>query len=79
MNLGASVQNNIGMDRINVNAGLNYFITVNEVISHRLSVLTRSFHLPEIRINIMIYSKRKEILKTEFLIFMISIIQVLLI
>ena len=24
VNLGASVQNNIGMDRINVNAGLNY-------------------------------------------------------
>ena len=43
VNLGASVQNNIGMDRINVNAGLNYFITVNEVISHRLSVFNTQF------------------------------------
>ena len=38
INLGASVQENIGMDRVSFNAGLNYFANVNDVVSHRLSV-----------------------------------------
>lgn len=43
INLGASAQNNIGMDRINLNASLNYGVTVNEVISHRLSIFNTQF------------------------------------
>lgn len=43
LNLGASAQNNIGMDRINLNGGLNYFLTVNEIISHRFSVFNTQF------------------------------------
>lgn len=41
--LGASVQNNIGMDRINLNGGINYQINVNELISHRFSVFNTNF------------------------------------
>lgn len=43
INLGASAQKNIGMDRINTNASLNYTITVNEVISHRVSIFNTQF------------------------------------
>mgnify|MGYP000243364547 CR=1 FL=1 len=42
-NIGASVQNNIGMDRTNLNGGLNYFLTVNDVISHRFSAFNTQF------------------------------------
>ena len=59
VNLGASVQNNIGMDRINVNAGLNYFITVNEVISHRFSVFNTQFSFTRNK------NKYYELFKTE--------------
>lgn len=38
INLGASVQNNIGLGRINFNAGLNYFANANDIVSHRLSL-----------------------------------------
>lgn len=38
INLGASVQKNIGLGRINFNAGLNYFATVNDVVSHKLTL-----------------------------------------
>lgn len=37
--LGASVQNNIGLGRINFNGGINYFLNVNDVVSHRFSIL----------------------------------------
>lgn len=43
INLGISRQNNIGMDRASFNAGLNYFINVNEVISHKFSVFNTQF------------------------------------
>lgn len=36
--LGTSVQNNIGLGRINFNGGINYYLNVNDVISHRFSV-----------------------------------------
>ena len=38
INLGASVQNNIGLGRINFNAGLNYFANANDIVSHKLSL-----------------------------------------
>ena len=36
---GASVQNNIGLGRINFNGGINYFLNVNDVVSHRFTLL----------------------------------------
>ncbi|WP_312077779.1 BamA/TamA family outer membrane protein [Chryseobacterium sp.] len=41
--LGASVQNNIGLGRINFNSGLNYFANVNDQVSHRLSLFNTQF------------------------------------
>ena len=38
INLGASVQDNIGLGRIGFNASLNYFANANDIVSHRLSV-----------------------------------------
>lgn len=38
INLGASVQENIGLGRINFNAGLNYFANANDITSHKLSL-----------------------------------------
>lgn len=43
INLGMTRQNNIGMDRVNFNAALNYLINVNEVISHKFSVFNTQF------------------------------------
>ncbi len=36
--IGTSVQENIGLGRINFNAGLNYYANVNDIITHRLSL-----------------------------------------
>ncbi len=38
INLGTSVQDNIGLGRIGFNASLNYFANANDIVSHRLSV-----------------------------------------
>lgn len=38
INLGVSAQNNIGMDRRLFNAGLNYYVNVNDRVTHKLSV-----------------------------------------
>lgn len=40
---GVSVQNNIGMDRINLNGGMQYFLNINELISHRFSLFNTQF------------------------------------
>lgn len=37
--LGVSLQKNLGMDRINFTSGLAYNLVVNDVVSHRLSLL----------------------------------------
>ena len=44
-NLGASLQRNIGMNRVNFNAGLTYNATVNDIVSHRLSLFNAQFSL----------------------------------
>ncbi|QHN65690.1 BamA/TamA family outer membrane protein [Bergeyella cardium] len=36
--LGTSIQNNLGLGRLNFNAGLNYYADVNEIVSHKLSL-----------------------------------------
>ncbi len=38
INLGTSIQNNIGLGRIGFNTSLNYFANVNDILSHRLSL-----------------------------------------
>ncbi len=43
--LGASVQNNIGFGRINFNTGLNYLATVNDKVSHRLTLFNTQLSL----------------------------------
>ncbi|MRM85675.1 outer membrane protein assembly factor [Riemerella anatipestifer] len=43
--LGTSIQNNIGMDRINFNGSLNYTANVNDVVSHRLSLFNTQLSL----------------------------------
>lgn len=43
--LGASVQNNIGLGRVNFNTGLNYLATVNDKVSHRLTLFNTQLSL----------------------------------
>ena len=38
ISLGVSAQNNIGMDRRLFNAGLNYYVNVNDRVTHKLSI-----------------------------------------
>jgi hypothetical protein len=45
--LGASVQNNIGLGRIIFNGGLNYDISVNEVVKHSLSLFNTQLSLTQ--------------------------------
>lgn len=43
INLGTSVQNNIGLGRINFNAGINYNLNINEKLSHRFTLFNTQF------------------------------------
>lgn len=43
--LGASIQNNIGLGRVNFNTGLNYFANVNDQVSHRLTLFNTQLSL----------------------------------
>lgn len=43
--LGTSIQNNIGLGRINFNTGLNYFANVNDQATHRLTLFNTQFSL----------------------------------
>lgn len=45
VNLGASVQNNIGLGRIGFNGSLNYFANANDIVSHRLSLFNTQLSL----------------------------------
>ena len=45
INLGTSVQDNIGLGRIGFNASLNYFANANDIVSHRLSVFNTQLSL----------------------------------
>ncbi|WP_120214929.1 translocation and assembly module lipoprotein TamL [Epilithonimonas arachidiradicis] len=48
INLGASVQNNIGLGRINFNAGLNYFANVDDGrVQHRLTLFNTQLSLTQ--------------------------------
>lgn len=43
--LGTSVQNNIGLGRVNFNTGLNYFANVNDKITHKLTLFNTQLSL----------------------------------
>lgn len=43
--LGASVQENIGLDRLTINTGLNYQANVNDIISHKLTIFNTQLSL----------------------------------
>jgi outer membrane protein assembly factor BamA len=43
--LGSSIQNNIGLGRINFNTGLNYAANVNDKITHKLTLLNLQLSL----------------------------------
>jgi len=43
--LGASIQNNIGLGRVNFNTGLNYQANVNDQVSHRLTLFNTQISL----------------------------------
>ncbi|WP_084176074.1 translocation and assembly module lipoprotein TamL [Chryseobacterium shigense] len=43
--LGASLQNNIGLGRVNFNTGLNYQANVNDQVSHRLTLFNTQVSL----------------------------------
>lgn len=47
INLGASVQNNIGLGRINFNGSLNYYANVNDVTTHRLTLFNTQLSLTQ--------------------------------
>ena len=47
ISLGATVQKNIGMDRINFNGGLNYFANVNDRIVHKLTLFNTLLSLTQ--------------------------------
>ncbi len=43
INLGTSIQNNIGLGRINFNGGINYNLNINDRVSHRFTLLNTQF------------------------------------
>lgn len=43
ISLGAALQNNIGLGRVNFNAGLTYAANVNDIVSHRLTLFNTQF------------------------------------
>ncbi|KQT23210.1 hypothetical protein ASG22_12555 [Chryseobacterium sp. Leaf405] len=70
--LGASVQNNIGLGRVNFNTGLNYLATVNDKVSHRLTLFNTQLSLTKNKSGYYDYfvnddAVRKEIFDNYFL------------
>lgn len=45
INIGTSIQNNIGLGRVGFNGGLNYQASVNDIITHRLTLFNTQFSL----------------------------------
>lgn len=43
--LGTSIQDNIGLGRINFNGSVNYFANVNDIVTHRLSLFNSQLSL----------------------------------
>ena len=69
--LGTSIQNNIGLGRVNFNTGLNYFANVDDKVSHRLTLFNTLFSLTKNKDNYYDYfvndnNIRKEVFADYF-------------
>lgn len=65
--LGASVQNNIGLGRVNFNTGLNYQANVNDQVSHRLTLFNTQVSLTKNKDAYYDYFSNDEVIKNDIL------------
>jgi len=65
--LGASVQNNIGLGRVNFNTGLNYQANVNDQVSHRLTLFNTQISLTKNKDAYYDYFSNDAIIKDDIL------------
>lgn len=65
INLGASLQKNIGMDRININTGISFNANVKDIVTHRLTLLNTQFSLTGNKNKYYDYFPRDKILRDE--------------
>ncbi|MDQ0064907.1 translocation and assembly module lipoprotein TamL [Chryseobacterium lathyri] len=65
--LGASIQNNIGLGRVNFNTGLNYQANVNDQVSHRLTLFNTQISLTKNKDAYYDYFSNDEIIKNDIL------------
>ncbi|WP_223608035.1 BamA/TamA family outer membrane protein [Chryseobacterium sp. OSA05B] len=63
--LGASVQNNIGLGRVNFNTGLNYQANVNDQVSHRLTLFNTQISLTKNKDAYYDYFANDEIIRKD--------------
>ncbi|ASW73752.1 hypothetical protein IQ37_15675 [Chryseobacterium piperi] len=63
--LGAAIQNNIGLGRVNFNTGLNYLATVNDKVSHRLTLFNTQLSLTKNKSAYYDFFTNDRILKDE--------------
>ncbi len=63
--LGAAIQNNIGLGRMNFNTGLNYTANVKDIISHRLTLFNTQFSLTKNKSNYYDYFVNDRIVRDE--------------
>ncbi|HCA10096.1 BamA/TamA family outer membrane protein [Chryseobacterium sp.] len=63
--LGASVQNNIGLGRVNFNTGLNYQANVNDQVSHRLTLFNTQISLTKNKDAYYSYFANDEIIRKD--------------
>lgn len=67
LTMGASVQNNLGLGRLNINAGLTYFANVNDIVSHKLTLFNTQFSFTRNKERYYdFFPKDREIRDTEF-------------
>ncbi|MCT2563692.1 translocation and assembly module lipoprotein TamL [Chryseobacterium herbae] len=63
--LGASIQNNIGLGRVNFNTGLNYQANVNDQVSHRLTLFNTQISLTKNKDAYYDYFANDEIIRKD--------------
>lgn len=63
--LGASIQNNIGLGRVNFNTGLNYQANVNDQVSHRLTLFNTQVSLTKNKDAYYDYFANDEIIRKD--------------
>ncbi|PIF45706.1 surface antigen-like protein [Chryseobacterium sp. 52] len=63
--LGASIQNNIGLGRVNFNTGLNYQANVNDQVSHRLTLFNTQVSLTKNKDAYYDYFSNDEVIRDD--------------